>query len=404
MCRFVYIGLLVLCVSFCSADTWTVDLNGGGDFTDIQSAINAAGPGDTVQIADGVYSGPGNQNISFLGKAITVKSINGPDACIIEGDNTVPSMNRGFIFESDEPRESILEGITIRDFWYLTCCEGGAGIVIANGDPTIRNCRVLNCQIELDMCPCEIFGGGIFVQQGSPLFENCVIKGNGGVSYGGGIACGDMMANVWVFLENCIIANNSAMYGGGIYEYFIDCSQIKNCTVVNNNSYGLYCQNPPMPGPFSSPVIENIFWGNIPYQTWGYSLLTSRNYTPSSVLDPLFVDPVKGDYHLQWNSPCIDYCQYAQTSGDDIDIDHEPRCMGQYVDAGADEVGPKQADFSRNGKIDLIDFGVFSSAWGATPGEANWYLLCDLVKDDHINLDDLKQLCFDWLWQADWYE
>ncbi|MEN8127952.1 MAG: right-handed parallel beta-helix repeat-containing protein [Planctomycetota bacterium] len=395
--------IFLSCVSVCLSSTWTVNLDGSGDFTDIQSAINAASPGDIIEIADGIYSGAGNQNISFLGKAITVKSQNGPDNCIIKGDNSTPSPNRGFIFESAETRDSVLEGVVIRDFWFLTCCEGGAGIYIADGDPTIRNCKVLNCQIELDMCPCQIYGAGIFVQQGSPLFEGCVVSGNGGAYYGGGIACGDDTANVWVFLTNCIIAENSASYGGGVYEYYYNCSQIKNCTVVNNSSYGLYCQNPPMPAPFSAPVIEGIFWGNIPNQSWGYNLLTSRNYTPAVGLDPKFVDPVNDDYHLQWDSPCIDYCQYAEYGPSDVDFDGEPRCMGQYVDAGADEVGLKQADFSRNGKIDLVDFQIFSSTWGMTPSDADWYLLCDLEKDDVIDANDLQSLCSDWLWQADWY-
>lgn len=408
MCRVVSFGFLYLCVCFCSAATWTVNLDGSGDFTDIQSAINAADASDIVEIADGIYTGAGNQNISFLGKAITVKSINGPGNCIIEGDNAMPTPNRGFIFESEEGRGSVLEGVTIRNFWYLTCCEGGAGIFIADGDPTILNCQISNCQIELDMCPCQIYGAGVFVLNGSPLLESCVISGNGGAYYGGGLACGDDTANVWVFLTNCIISGNSASYGGGIYEYYYNCSQIKNCTVVNNSSYGLYCQNPPgvVSGP--SPTIENLFWGNTPDQSWGYNLLTSRNYTPTvgptTRPDPKFVDPANGDYHLQWDSPCIDFCEYAEYDPGDVDFDGEPRFMGQYVDAGADEVGPKQADFSRNGKIDLLDFEVFSSGWGTTPSDVDWYLLCDLVRDDLIDLGDLQQFCEDWLWQADWHQ
>ena len=42
----------------------------------IQAAITAANPGDTVTVAPGVYSGPGNVNLDFGGKAITVKGAN----------------------------------------------------------------------------------------------------------------------------------------------------------------------------------------------------------------------------------------------------------------------------------------------------------------------------------------
>ncbi len=38
-----------------SAATLTVDLNGGADYTDIQSAINAAADGDTVLVKPGEY-------------------------------------------------------------------------------------------------------------------------------------------------------------------------------------------------------------------------------------------------------------------------------------------------------------------------------------------------------------
>ncbi|MHC4553675.1 MAG: hypothetical protein ACYSUT_13070, partial [Planctomycetota bacterium] len=119
---------------------------------------------------------------------------------------------------------------------------------------------------------------------------------------------------------------------------------------------------------------------------------------------PQFADPANDDYHLQWDSPCIDFCTYdACYPSQQQDIDGEPRCMGAYTDAGADEVGPMQADFSRNGKIDLVDFEIFSSAWGTVPSDSDWYLLCDLVEDDLIDLSDLQQLCADWLWQASWY-
>src|SRR5437763_1278627 len=53
-------------------------------FPTIQAALNAAASGDTVLVANGVYSGPGNVNLDFNGKAITLRSAGGRDACVID--------------------------------------------------------------------------------------------------------------------------------------------------------------------------------------------------------------------------------------------------------------------------------------------------------------------------------
>lgn len=87
--------------------TWRVDLAncpgpGSGaevdSFCKIQDGIDAAVDRDTVLIADGTYTGLGNKNLSFDGKAIAVQSENGPENCIIDCEGS----GRGFRFDSGE--------------------------------------------------------------------------------------------------------------------------------------------------------------------------------------------------------------------------------------------------------------------------------------------------------------
>ena len=49
------------------------------DYPTIQSAINAASNGDTVLVHTGTYTGIGNRDLDFHGKAITVRSENPDD-------------------------------------------------------------------------------------------------------------------------------------------------------------------------------------------------------------------------------------------------------------------------------------------------------------------------------------
>ena len=102
---------------------WYVAANGSdaaGDgsalspFQTIQYAIDAAGDGDTVIVLEGRYTGPGNRNLDFKGKAITVRSRNpDDDACMRE--TIIDAEGQGVIarFVNDEGPESIFEGFTL---------------------------------------------------------------------------------------------------------------------------------------------------------------------------------------------------------------------------------------------------------------------------------------------------
>lgn len=58
----------------------------------------------------------------------------------------------------------------------------------------------------------------------------------------------------------------------------------------------------------------------------------------------------------------------------------------------------KSGDINHDGKVDLLDFALFSAAWGSERGQAKWNVLCDLAlpEDHHIGLPDLLDFCAFW--------
>lgn len=238
--------LVVLCTASMSKTIY-VDNDGQADFNTIQSAIDDSNDGDTVLVAPGTYTGEGNRDIDFKGKAITVKSEEGPETCIINCQGSEDNPHRGFHFHSNEDTDSILQGFTTTN-GYNTYYSGGA-ILCETSSPHIKDCIVTgnaawsgggiackfsnvvidNCKIIGNWAEKER-GGGILCALGSPHILDCLIEDNTAFEEGGGIKCD----NSNITISRCIIRNNSAEFGGGI-----DCRGeviITNCFITGNNA------------------------------------------------------------------------------------------------------------------------------------------------------------------------
>jgi hypothetical protein len=112
-------------------------------YATIQAAINVSVDGDVVTVADGVYTGTGNRDVEFLGKALTVRSAHGPVHCIIDCQATVEDKHRGFRFNHNETAAAVLDGFTIQNGYAPLepdCFYSGGGILCYYASPTIRNC------------------------------------------------------------------------------------------------------------------------------------------------------------------------------------------------------------------------------------------------------------------------
>src|SRR5512137_2431049 len=115
-----------------SAATLTVDLEGGAEYSDIQSPIDAAADGDTVLVKPGEYVI--TEPITFKGKAITVKSEGGADVTTIRMAETPADPNRAsvVVFENGESNASVLEGFTLTGAPYPGC-----GLSVLASDKTL---------------------------------------------------------------------------------------------------------------------------------------------------------------------------------------------------------------------------------------------------------------------------
>jgi predicted outer membrane repeat protein len=200
-------------------------------FDAIQEAIDAARDGDTVIVLDGLYTGIGNRDIDFEGKAITVRSQNGPADCIVDCQGSPQALHRGFWFHSGEGRDSVVCGFTITNGFAQ---RGGGAIGCAGSSPTItRNIITRNKAL-----PDSYGGGGIFCIDGSsPAITHNVITWNE-LGYdscgGGGILCCD--GGSPTITDNTISNNRvpNTGYGGGIWCAWVTAPVIVGNTVAEN--------------------------------------------------------------------------------------------------------------------------------------------------------------------------
>lgn len=157
---------------------------GPGEYSTIQAAVDASQNGDTILVADGVYSGSGNVNIEVR-KRVVIRSENGPENCRI----VLNYQGRAFFFDSytgptlNPLPHYLLEGFTIEG-GYVKAEDGdfdsmnsGGAIFCKNVQPMkIYNCVFINNFSR--------YGGAIFVSAGSEVtIEACTFYQNGAEAF-----------------------------------------------------------------------------------------------------------------------------------------------------------------------------------------------------------------------------
>lgn len=204
--------------------------DGSGDYPTIQAAINAAAEGDTVLLADGLFTGEGNRDLYFNGKELVVASESGdPESCIIDVEGAPGAGHRGFSFSNGEGPGAVITGLTVmggyQDLASSTLRYSGGAISCRGlSSPTISNCIFLgNSAVGTDQQ-----GGAIFCDDASPVISDCTFEGNTAAT-GGAVSATNVSSPV---ITNCLFVGNEALrFGGAVTAHEQDAFvTISSCT------------------------------------------------------------------------------------------------------------------------------------------------------------------------------
>ena len=195
----------------------------------IQTLIDAAADGDTVIVANGLYTGPGNKDLDFGGKAITLRSAGGPENCVIDcqGDG------KGFHFHCGETADSVVDGFTVVNGYATEYEDGGAVLCEEASSPVFTDC-VFRQNMAI------AGAGGVGSYDSSPTFVNCTIMGNAADGWeefpfaAGGVDC---RGGSPTFLDSSITENRTSWQGGGGVRCWDGNLTFSNCTIAENQAW-----------------------------------------------------------------------------------------------------------------------------------------------------------------------
>ncbi len=325
----------------------------------IQYAIDQAGHYDYIKVAQGTY----NENIS-IPFYITGLFVQGgwstdfstrnedPSLTVVDGDTTEDGIADGDVIAiaADEIEiEITIQNFTITNgnrgiITHATCCPFSSritlnlndNVITGNLDTGIYTATASYVEINLYLNNNMITGNnsnGVYLYslgRITAVFANNVITGNSGSPEGGGVyisAQGYGTINLSL-INNTIKGNSATSDGGGLYAESRSFSNttvdIINTIIWGNSATGsgddIFLNESP-----NSTTVVNASYSDIgdvvndPVEPGTYNDLGNNINA-----DPLFINHVNSDYHLQAGSPCIDAGTDINAPSADFDGDIRP--------------------------------------------------------------------------------
>ena len=325
-------------------------------------------------------------------------------------DNT-SAVGGGMFWSGGAPK--VIDCTFMRNVAYV-----GGGIYATGSSGEIQGCSLQNNLAGVSPGDVDVIagqGGGIFGSSIETGILDCVLTNNTSTTSGGGIHIYGPADNDTI-IRNCLLTGNQAgRDGGGISANWGAVVLVDNCTIYNNNATGtygvpgsnrfgggLYCSYGAM-----ADVTNCIFWNN--NGTNGAEIAVGTgfeyeqrcgdvnvsfsdimggqtriyvgdscpfNWGPGNInVDPLFVDAVGDDFHLQNeaagqsnDSPCID--AGGNTAASNGMFKSSTSTLGE-PDTGIVDLGYHYpvADYCRrwdlyhDNHVDFLDLAVFANSW-----------------------------------------
>jgi hypothetical protein len=329
-------------------------------FTLLQSALAVAVPGDTIEVAQGDYSPGGGPTGTFqLLDGVTIQGGFQPGVFGSSNPAAYPTLLDGMTSDYHVVTASGTNSTAVLDGFTVTGGDAsgngdansgfGGGLYTDGGSPTIIDCTFKNNS--------AVSGGAVYdANDGSTpaMFQSCNFSDNSASTLGGAV----YLLNSSPTFVDCLLAGNSATQSAGAIYDVSSSPTITNCTFTMNAAGQ---DGGAIDNEASNPILTNcILWADT--ATFASNEISNDAVLAGSLgesapvvtycdvaggysgtgnfdADPMFVNPVGGNFQLQENSPCINVGSNAAPAltGIGLDLGGNLRIIDGVIDIGAYE-------------------------------------------------------------------